>query len=54
MAEFTLGPEFERYQRDMQEQMGDFSKMQESIRPPSGAARPPTGASSPSTRRRAA
>ncbi|TDD80506.1 YbaB/EbfC family DNA-binding protein [Actinomadura darangshiensis] len=32
MAEFSLGPEFERYQRDMQEQMGDFSKMQESIK----------------------
>ncbi|NKZ02456.1 YbaB/EbfC family nucleoid-associated protein [Actinomadura latina] len=32
MAEFSLGPEFERYQRDMQQQMGDFAKMQESIR----------------------
>lgn len=32
MAEFSLGPEFERYQRDMQEQMGDFTKMQESIK----------------------
>ena len=32
MAEFSLGPDFERYQRDMQQQMGDLTKMQESIK----------------------
>ena len=32
MAEFSLGPDFERFQRDMQQQMGDFNKMQESIK----------------------
>ncbi|TDD21935.1 YbaB/EbfC family DNA-binding protein, partial [Actinomadura sp. KC06] len=31
MAEFSLGPDFERFQRDMQQQIGDFSKMQETI-----------------------
>ncbi|MFI0481891.1 YbaB/EbfC family nucleoid-associated protein [Actinomadura sp. 9N215] len=31
MAEFSLGPDFERFQRDMQEQMGDLTKMKEAI-----------------------
>ncbi|RSN60277.1 MULTISPECIES: YbaB/EbfC family nucleoid-associated protein [Actinomadura] len=31
MADFSLGEGFERFQRDMQEQMGDFSKIQESV-----------------------
>ncbi|MFA1537741.1 YbaB/EbfC family nucleoid-associated protein [Actinomadura monticuli] len=32
MPEFSLGPEFERFQRDLQEQMGDFTKVRESVR----------------------
>ncbi|WP_174548808.1 hypothetical protein [Actinomadura formosensis] len=32
MAEFSLGPEFKRFQRDMQKQMCDFTEAQESIR----------------------
>ncbi|WP_018653692.1 YbaB/EbfC family nucleoid-associated protein [Actinomadura flavalba] len=32
MAEFSLGPGFEAFQRDMERQMGDFAKMQEAIK----------------------
>ncbi|WP_019632925.1 YbaB/EbfC family nucleoid-associated protein [Actinomadura atramentaria] len=32
MAEFSLGPGFEAFQRDMERQMGDFTKMQEDIK----------------------
>ncbi|GGV19816.1 YbaB/EbfC family nucleoid-associated protein [Actinomadura sp. LOL_016] len=31
MADFSLGEGFERFQRDMQQQMGDFTKIQESV-----------------------
>ncbi|POM26814.1 Nucleoid-associated protein YbaB [Actinomadura rubteroloni] len=31
MAEFSLGPGFEAFQRDMERQMGDFSQMQDAI-----------------------
>ncbi|MFI6514816.1 YbaB/EbfC family nucleoid-associated protein [Spirillospora sp. NPDC050679] len=32
MADFSLGEGFERFQRDMESQMGDFTKMQERIK----------------------